>query len=265
MVGLIARLTGRRFVYSTASVTNFDHGRLEPDRVKLLLYHLGVRLASEVVVQSHEQAALCQQRFGRSPKVIKSIGEQAPQRTAVPEALLWVGRAVDRKGPEALVELARAVPEARFWMVAVPTHASERRRIHQLQGAAAKLPNLELLPPRPRPELLELIDSAVAMVNTAPAEGMPNIFLEAWARGVPALALHHDPDGLIECEGLGGFAQGSPERLAALARDMWRSRHDQHQIAGRCLDYVDREHGANAVAQSWMAVLGRVQRPVTGG
>jgi hypothetical protein len=65
------------------------------------------------------------------------------------------------------------------------------------------VPNIQLLEPLPRTELMRLIDSAVAMVNTADYEGMPNIFLESWARGVPALSLLHDPDGVIERESLG--------------------------------------------------------------
>jgi glycosyltransferase involved in cell wall biosynthesis len=256
MVGLIARLKRRRFVYSTASVIDFDYGRLERNRLKAWLFHLGVRSASEIVVQSHEQAALCRRRFGRSPAVIKSIAERADRRTGEPEALLWVGRAAHYKRPEAFLELARAVPEARFWMVAVPSNDAERQRADELERAAARLPNLELLIPRPRRELLELIDSAVAMVNTADYEGMPNIFLESWARGVPALALSHDPDELIEREGLGGFAGGSPERLAALAREMWRARDDQVEVAARCRAYLAREHGVDALATKWIAALG---------
>lgn len=257
-VGLIARLTRRRFVYSSANVSDFDYGRLERNRLKLSLFHLGVRLATEVVVQSNEQVILCRRHFGRSPRLIKSIVEQAPQRTTVPEALLWVGRAAGPKRPEAFVELARAVPEAKFWMVAVSTHESEWNRTYRLEREAAELPNLELLPPRPRRELLELIDSAVAMVGTSEDryEGMPNVFLESWARGVPTLSLSHDPDGLIEREGLGGFAAGVPERFAELARGLWRSRHDQMRTAVRCRAYIEREHGTDAVVEKWVAALG---------
>jgi glycosyltransferase involved in cell wall biosynthesis len=268
MVGLIARIKRRRFVYSSANVIDFDYGRLEPNRLKVWLFHLGVRAASAIVVQSREQAALCRSSFGRSPAVIKSIAEQATQRASEPEALLWVGRVAHYKRPEAFVALARAVPEARFWMVAVPSNDVERQRADELERAAAKLPNLELLAPRPRQELLELIDSAVAMVNTADYEGMPNIFLESWARGVPALSLSHDPDGLIEREGLGGFAEGSPGRLAALAREMWESRHGHDQTPARCRDYLEREHAIDAVAESWIAALGlppRSQHPTPGG
>ena len=85
---------------------------------------------------------------------------------------------------------------------------------------------------------------------------MPNIFLEGWARGVPALALTHDPDGVIESRDVGWFAHGSKERLAELARAAWEKRRDQGAIAGRCRAYVHDEHSAGAVATRWRDALG---------
>jgi glycosyltransferase involved in cell wall biosynthesis len=116
--------------------------------------------------------------------------------------------------------------------------------------------NIELLDSRPRTELLGLIESAVAMVNTADYEGMPNIFLESWARGVPALSLIHDPDGVIERESLGFFADGSPERFAAQARRLWQTRRNQSELQERCRDYVAREHGPDWVVDRWVETLG---------
>ena len=60
----------------------------------------------------------------------------------------------------------------------------------------------------PRGRVLELIDRSRAVVLTSRHEGMPNVFLEAWARGVPVLSLHFDPDGKIAKEGLGLCAEG---------------------------------------------------------
>ena len=44
---------------------------------------------------------------------------------------------------------------------------------------------------------------AVAAVNTSEFEGMPNVLLEAWSRGVPALVLHYDPGGVVRAHRLG--------------------------------------------------------------
>jgi glycosyltransferase involved in cell wall biosynthesis len=214
-----------------------------------------VRLAAEVVVQTEEQEVLCRQRFGRNAVVINSLAEPATATTAMPEAFLWVGRLTHYKRPEMFVELARALPDARFRMVGVPWGDEGERIAADLRAYSAHLENLELLEPRPREDLLRLTDSAVAMVNTAEYEGMPNIFLEAWSRGVPALAMSHDPGGVVERHGLGGFAAGDPEKFARLARDLWSTRGDRAQLSQRCVTYIAQQHAPAVVAQRWMQAL----------
>jgi glycosyltransferase involved in cell wall biosynthesis/peptidoglycan/xylan/chitin deacetylase (PgdA/CDA1 family) len=260
LAGLCAKLSRRRFVHSSANVSDFDFERIEPRRRNRALFKLGMRLADEIVVQTTEQVALCEQAFGRTPKRIGSIAEPARPRQHAPEAFLWVGRLVWYKRPLEYVDLARSVPNARFWMVGVPVgFAAESAELaDEIRRCAADVPNLELLEPRPRPELMSLLERAVAMVNTAEFEGMPNIFLEGWGRGVPGLALHHDPDGVIERHGLGGFARGSTAFLGELAARLWETRFDQTELAARCRAYVDAHHSPEAVTSAWLEVL-RVQ------
>jgi glycosyltransferase involved in cell wall biosynthesis len=164
--------------------------------------------------------------------------------------------------PEAFVDLARAVPEARFWMVAFASGGSGGELLDQAERDAARLPNLELLEPRPRHELGQLIARAVAVVNTADYEGMPNVFLEGWARGVPALALSHDPDGVIVRHRLGAFADGSSALLADQARRLWTERQDQAAVAMRCRAYVADQHDIEAATDRWEAALA-LSRPPT--
>jgi glycosyltransferase involved in cell wall biosynthesis len=257
-VGILTRLLRRKFVYSSANVADFDYGRLEAKRLNRALFRVGTRLADEIVVQTVEQVRLCRERFGGSPLLIRSIAEPAPQRDRRPEAFLWVGRLVSYKRPFAFVELARSLPEAKFWMVGVPIAYADGgpELVVALERKAATVPNLELLPPRSRPEVLKLVDRAVAIVNTADFEGMPNIFLEGWSRGVPTLALTHDPDGVIERHHLGAFAHGSSERLVDLARRVWDEREDQADIAARCRQYIFEHHSPEAVSARWQEALG---------
>jgi glycosyltransferase involved in cell wall biosynthesis len=255
IVALWARAFRRKFVYSAASLPDFDFQALGFKRRDGALYRLGLRLATEIVVQTVEQAQLCRTTLGRSPVLIKSIGETVAPRTAVPEAFLWIGRVDANKQPLAFVELARCLPDSRFWMVPVPRR-HEERLVEEVERAAAAVPNIELLTPRPRHELMPLIDRAVAVVNTSDFEGLSNVFLEAWARGVPALALSHDPDGLIERYQLGEFARGSRDRLVACARRLWDGRRDQGELANRCRRYVADEHALEVVAGQWERALG---------
>lgn len=261
LAAMAAKSSGRRFVFASANVSDFDYGRLSPSRLNAALYRVGVRLADRLIVQTSEQALMAEETFRHAAAPIECIAEAAPPRTSEPEAFLWIGRLVWYKRPMAYVELARALPGAKFRMVGVrvPDTPEEDELVREVERAAADLPNLELIPPRPRPELMSLYESAVAIVNTSDFEGMPNTFLEGWARGVPALALTHDPDGVIESNQLGSFAHGAPERLRDLARAMWDSRHDQGPMAARCRNYVLEQHSAEAAAARWQEVLFPVQ------
>lgn len=266
LVAAFARLTGRRFVFSTANVVDFDYAKFLPKARDLAIYRYGVRAADSVVVQTEEQVALCERAFSRRPVMIKSIASLCDEQTAFPEAFLWVGRIVSYKRPLEYLALARAVPEARFWMLAVPTPHGEAGEtlFDQIASEAASLPNLELLAPRGHAEVGELMDRSVASVNTADFEGMPNVLLEAWSRGVPALVLNHDPSGVVRTYGLGGFANGSPERLAELARELWATRGDRPHLSARCRAYVTDHHGPDAVAAQWLQVFAHASAQAAG-
>lgn len=255
LIGLLARLRRRRFAYSSANVIDFEFDRLEKDRRAVRLFRLGVRLAHVIVVQTDEQAHLCWRHWHRPSTVIRSLTEPARLRSAEPDAFLWIGRMAPYKHPEAFVALAARVPQARFLMVGTPSPL-DRNLFDRVSGAVRRLPNLELLPSRARAELAPLFERAVAVVNTSDFEGMPNVFLEGWARGVPALALSQDPDGVIERHRLGWHAHDSAERLAEIAATTWEARHNQEAMALRCRDYLAREHAADAVAARWEQALG---------
>lgn len=255
LVAIITKLKGARFVWSSASDVDFEYHRIDPVRRNQFLFRLGVRLADGIVVQTERQQRLCQARFSRSAVVAPSLGQPAKHRTAMPTAFLWIGRLVDYKRPMAFLDLARAIPDAYFRMVGVPSVDSPNLA-DEVRNVARSIDNVELLLPRPRAELMVEIDSAVAIVNTAEHEGMPNIFLEGWARGVPALAFGNDPDGVIARHGLGECAENSTERFVSLASSMWTDRERQFSIAQRCQCYMATQHSPDAIVGRWVQILG---------
>lgn len=255
VVAAAAKLRRRRFVYSSAHVYDFEFDLPLLKRARdRWLYRWAITSADDVVAQTEEQVALCRANLGRNPVLIPSIAEPARPRGPELRAFLWVGRAHSVKRPLDFVSLARTVPEARFRMVLSP---SELRADAEVERAARSVRNLEVLGGVARADLGSLMDEAVAIVSTSQYEGMPNVLLEGWARGVPALVLHHDPDGVIERHSLGGFAHGSLDRLADDARAMWWSRHQQRDIDERCRSYATERHSAAAVGEQWLRLLDR--------
>jgi glycosyltransferase involved in cell wall biosynthesis len=257
-VGLVGLFAFRRkFVFSTASALDFDFLRQAPKRRDRALFALGLHLADDIVVQTEEQYRTCDARLRRAATLIRSLCEVSDEPPAEPDAFLWVGRYIGYKRPLEFVELARRVPEAHFRMVAASTPgAAETARIRQeVEDAASGTPNLEVLPSLPRPKVLELVRRAVAIVSTSEFEGMSNVLLEGWARGVPALVFSYDSDRIVARHNVGSVAGGSRERFAQHARDLWNARVDRSELAARCRAYIGEYHSPDRIAEQWARVL----------
>jgi len=257
VVAWAAKLQKRQLIYSSANIFDFDIARVEPSRRTRLLVRHGIRAADQIVVQTEEQRALCEQQYGRIPTLIRSIAQPVPPRDGRPDAFLWAGRVCSYKRPLAFVELARALPEARFRMVCVPEPLEESRKLlDEVHRSADGVPNLELLGPLPRLEMAAMISRSVAVVNTSDVEGLSNVMLEGWARGVPGIALSYDPDGLLERRGLGWFAGGSRTRLASTVRTVWERRFEVDDLNERCRRHVREHHDWNKLHAQWFELLG---------
>ncbi|HEY3185717.1 MAG TPA: glycosyltransferase family 4 protein [Gaiellaceae bacterium] len=258
IAALVCRLSRRAFAFSSASDSNFTFETMS-NRLSRSLYRLGVRLADAVVVQSQHQYALAHQSFPTLSRVvcIPSFAESAPTTSAARDdsgVFLWVGRLVSYKQPLRYVELARAVPEARFVMIAVPEEATAQE-VEALRAAVRDVRNLTVLDPLPHERLSELVAQAVAVVNSSTFEGVPNTFLEAWAHGVPVLTLQCDPDGVVAARGLGRAAGGSWDRFVEGARELWAGRHDREELARRTRAYAQEVHSVDAVAARWSELI----------
>jgi glycosyltransferase involved in cell wall biosynthesis len=254
VVAAHARAKRRPFVFSVSSTVDLTLDRTDLVGVSRRMFQLGAHLASAVVVQSEEQLALARERGLSKATLIPSICE-VPARSgaAARECFLWIGGLIDYKDPLSFVELARRVPEATFVMVASERGPLWEGLSGEVRAEAARLPNLELLPARGRADLLPLYEGAVAVANTSQFEGMPNTFLEGWARGAPALSLRIDPGGVIERNSLGLVAGGSLDRMAEQARELWSRRDDQAGEEVR--QYVERHHHPEVVAGLWHELI----------
>jgi glycosyltransferase involved in cell wall biosynthesis len=143
------------------------------------------------------------------------------------------------------------------------TATDEASRIkREVEAAVEELPNLCLFGDLPRPELMRLASRAVAMVSTSEFEGMSNVLLEGWARGVPALVFSYDSDGIVLRHGLGRVAGGSEEQFAQAAHELWSGRHSRQELSQRCREYVEEHHAPERIAEQWAAVLATTPVPV---
>ena len=253
----------RTLVFSGSSDLDFDLRRPDRHRLQLSLYRLAMGWTDRVVAQTEQQLELACRAFPslRRPTVIPSFAQAGESEPLKAEAFLWVDRLVDYKRPHLYVRLAEALPEARFRMVIPVTSETPPGMLEHLHAAADRLHNLELVAPKPRPELMDLIRRSVAIVSTSLVEGMPNTFLEAWARGVPVLTHHVDPDGVVSGNGLGIAACGSWEGFVEGAEALWRDPSLRANAAQRGRLYIERVHSPEAVVKRWTELLSDVLPP----
>jgi glycosyltransferase involved in cell wall biosynthesis len=256
------RFNRRNFIYSSSSTFDFTGEYLSHSRRDTFLFNAGLRMADAVVVQTRDQERLARHRGVRSlVMAIPSFVEPGTVNSHR-EHLLWVGNSYYYKQPKAFVELARQVPHARCVMVLTErTSPPDAIRAAEIVQEAEQIANLTVRSAMPRDEVLELIGRSVAVVNTSIGEGMPNIFLEAWARGVPALSLAVDPDTLIQTEGLGIAANGDWTRFVQGARSLWDDGSGALAAGRRGRELVRDRHDPERVAEQWTEVAEAVQAP----
>ncbi len=254
LVTEFCRRHGRRSVYAGASDRDFVPdvgGQLRHARDRWL-YRRGLAAADAIVAQNEEQRASCRAHYRRDAVVIPSCYE-LPERknsSAVRDRVLWVGMIHENKRPELFVELAARLPRRRFVMIGGPrpgAHAFYER----IRAQAARVPNLELTGFLPLAEVEPWFDRARVLVNTSTYEGMPNTFLQAWARGVPTLATVDvgAPVHMI----FGDLPAGAAETERLFSDEpYWRAQ------SAACRAYFERHHSPAAVVAQYGDLLQEV-------
>ncbi len=260
MMAEYCRFARRGFVFSSANDFDLLPEPLPPySRAKHKITLYGQRQAAAVVVQSSRQVELARERLrnGQILERIPSFANMAEPRVDA-ESFVWASRIVSYKQPLELLRLARELPDARFTMINAVGADDDHALAGQVESEAAALDNLELTGPLRREEVLAHLDRATAVVSTSAWEGMPNIFLEAWARSVPALSLAFDPDGLISDRSLGIAAEGSWERFAEGAGSLWSDPELRSRLGANGRAYLEQTHSPAAVGDRWETLLEEV-------
>ena len=210
-VALWCRRHDRGFVYSVASDPDCDPRLPEMHKMReRVLYRYGLKHADQVIVQTHRQQEMLQAGFQRDSLIIPMpcLGPGPDERVERDEAsrdsgrVLWIGRIVEVKRPDRLLDLAAACPDVTFDVVGPASDAEYARPICE---RARTLKNVVLHGPVARERVSEFYRKARIMCCTSDYEGFPNTFLEAWSQGLPIVSTF-DPDNLIANNHMGHVA-----------------------------------------------------------
>jgi len=153
------------------------------------------------------------------------------------EDFVFVGALDKRKGFAEFYELVIKSPLHRFKVIGMPRDKTGFKYYDKLKMH----PNVSLLGSLSHSETLYQISISKALISTSPMEGFPNIFIEAWALGIPVFSLHFDPGDVISHEGLGVAANGDMSKIC----DAMNNVINYDEFGKISKKYVEQNHTLN--------------------
>jgi glycosyltransferase involved in cell wall biosynthesis len=254
--GIIAefcRRHGKRSIYAGASDRDFDIGQEQIVHARdKWLYRRGLGRVDRIVAQNPYQIESCRRNHERQAVLIPSCYElPADAKPGSGDRVLWVGTVHGYKRPELFLDIAERLPEQRFVMVGGPSVGGERLKpgyFEEIRARAAKMPNVEFTGFLPLAQVEPWFDRARVLVNTSVYEGMPNVFLQAWARGVPTVAT---VDVGAPVNAVFTDAQQGAAKISALFSDpdLW------NQASVDSLAYFQRNHSSTEVLARYSRLI----------
>ncbi|HEX2921889.1 MAG TPA: glycosyltransferase family 4 protein [Bacteroidales bacterium] len=150
---------------------------------------------------------------------------------------VYVGWLDRRKGFPELFKLIELSPTHTFKIIGPPRDEIGLHYYEKLKSFR----NVKLLGICSHSKTIDEISKSKALISTSRMEGFPNVFIEAWACGIPVYSLNVDPGNIIEKEGLGVFANGNFDILKTALDEHF----DQPGFAMKAKKYVEKYHAIN--------------------
>jgi glycosyltransferase involved in cell wall biosynthesis len=150
---------------------------------------------------------------------------------------IYVGWLDKRKGFAEFFELVQRAPSQTFKVIGPPRDKIGTFYFEKLKSYK----NVSLLGELNHSDTLFNIANSKGLISTSPMEGFPNIFIEAWACGIPVLSLKVDPGGVIKREELGEVADGNLDRLLKALE----ATRNIDEFAIKAKSYVEHYHVLN--------------------
>lgn len=156
---------------------------------------------------------------------------------ATHEDFCYVGSLDKRKGFVDFYNLVKVSSTSTFKIIGSPRDKTGELYCEKLR----MFNNVTFLGRMNHQHTLSQISNSKALISTSPMEGFPNIFIEAWACGIPVLSLFVDPGEIIEKEGLGYVANGELTLLSTAMEAIKTTPEDTNRMKA----YVMKNHALN--------------------
>ncbi len=161
---------------------------------------------------------------------------------------IYVGSLSLLKGADKLYELVKSLPSSIPVLIAgQPNDANSIAIFEKLKT----IKNCSVLGRMSHMEALQLIVNAKGLINTSYFEGFPNVFLEAWAMGVPVLSLTVNPGNLFDRFKLGSCFYGELEKMKHGIINFQAKNSNPDDLAAYVLEF----HDFNTAAERFTGLL----------
>jgi len=152
------------------------------------------------------------------------------------EHYIYVGSLTMMKGADKLYELANSIDKSK--KITVVGQPNDDKAVDIFEKLS-KLPSTDLKGRVNHFDTLWQMTKAKALINTSHFEGFPNVFLEAWAIGIPVLSLKVNPGNVISKYGLGICFDGDLERMKEFIASGNKPAADKERMRSYVINHHD--------------------------
>lgn len=224
-----------------------------------LFYRLGLSLTDAIVSQTMKQRHEMLESFGKSSTVIAMPYEpviqrasfDARKRTEETVHIIWVGRIVETKRLEMLVNLAKHYRTLQFDIVGSANSVSDYAK--SVLAKAAAQDNVVVHGRISDRKLSEMYDKAFILCCTSSLEGFPTTFLEAWSHGLPVLTTF-DPDDVVSNNNV-GFAVSNEDELLERTGALLADKLLYQTLSDNAQSYYQENYTAKAIVPYYLQLF----------
>ncbi|MBZ5704877.1 MAG: glycosyltransferase family 4 protein [Acidobacteriia bacterium] len=170
-----------------------------------------------------------------------------PARNSTVPTVLFTGTVMERKGPHLVVEAAKQLPQAVFWIVGAARDGFDLvvwKRCEEL-GVS----NVRFHGPLPQTSLAALMQRSDIFLLPSRLEGLPKVTLEAAATGLPCVVFR-DYETPSVVEGITGFQVGSFEEMVSRLKLLIENRELRLKMGAAAVEHV-KKFDWDVVAPQW--------------
>jgi glycosyltransferase involved in cell wall biosynthesis len=204
-----------------------------------IVYPLLLRKADLILVQHEGQKDILLKNHHKSLIFLNlfELTESPVIQECSHEDFIYVGDLDKRKGFVKFFEIIKKSPSHSFKVVGQPLGKTGYLYYEKLKS----YDNVTLFGRLNHSDTMYQIANSKALISTSPMEGFPNVFIEAWACGIPVLSLYVDPGAIIKKQELGEVTHGDMDKLI-MAMD---NNRNINEFAKRAKAYVENNHVLN--------------------